>query len=164
MFIFLILTSLYLNIYGQESVRNTIYIGISTPIGGMISGGGDGNILYVLFSRFYPSFWGIGLNIEYERMLNNRHSLSIDFGTDPMIFPEPILYTEIKYRWYPTGKIFFTGLGIGIWGIDSTPPPSLSISPIIGLKFILGSRKRWVIMPCITNRFIIEAFPKPLKE
>jgi len=154
-FVFLLLISLYLNLYAQESAKNTINIGISTPVGGMISGGGGDfeNILYELFFRFYPSFWGIGLNIEYERMLNDKHSLSIDFGTDPMVFPYPILYTEIKYRWYPMSEVFFAGLGVGIWDLTSTP--SLLISPAIGWKFVLGNKNRWVIMPNISGRYII---------
>ena len=114
------------NASGQESAKNTLYGGISLTS--------------------YVTYIATGFTIEYEHSLNNMFSVSIDMGID--LLP----YAEIKGRWYPWSKTFFTGLGIGIWGFFPYPEDYLSllISPAIGWKINIGKQNRWVLVPNIT--------------
>ncbi|MDR0289468.1 MAG: hypothetical protein LBI06_00855 [Treponema sp.] len=130
--------------------KNTIYVGTGTSLGGPMLGG---NVFSRLYFRIISGFWGIGINAEYERMFNNKHSLSINVGSDPMFIPYPLYSAEIKYRWYPFSKRFFVGLGTGIWGNENY---TWSISPTLGWKFNIGKKKRLAIMPSITDRFLID--------
>jgi hypothetical protein len=133
----------------REFFKNTIYVGTSTSLGGVMFGG---NVFTRLFFRISRGFWGIGINAEYERMFNNKHSIAINVGSDPMIIPYPLYSAEIKYRWYPFSGGFFVGLGTGIWGETNY---RWSISPTVGWKFNIGKKNRLAIMPSITDRFLI---------
>jgi hypothetical protein len=141
--ILLILLSLH-NAIGQESAKNTLYGGIGTSLSG-------------LFWGSWNPLFALGLNIEYEYSFNDRYSVSIDTGIDPVVSP----FVEIKGRWYPWEETFFVGLGMGIWGF--TPPMislayflRFSISPTIGWKIDIGKQNGWVIMPKITSRLLIK--------
>ena len=133
----------------QKFYYNTAYIGVSSSLGGPMSGG---NLFTRLYDRFNYGFWGIGINAEYERMINNKHSISINIGSDPMFIPYPIYNAEIKYRWYPWPYGFFIGLGTGIWGNENY---QWSISPTIGWKLNINPKNRLAIMPSITDRILI---------
>ena len=128
---------------GEEYKKNIIFAGISTSPVGLIIG-----------TIFGSPLSAIGLNAEYERSFNNKFSIAIDAGIDPMVWP----YVEIKGRWYPWSKTFFAGLGAGIWGFHPLIEENNiipSISPTIGWRIDIGKKNNWVIMPTITNRIMI---------
>ena len=135
---FLLMPLCAYNVLGQESAKNAIY-------------GGIGVSVIILEADLLP-----GLNIEYERSLNSMFSIGIDIGTEFVILP----YAEIKGRWHPWSKSFFVGLSLGIYGFSRTVVNTysntfLSISPSIGLKIGIGGHNKWVIMPSITSRMLI---------
>jgi len=140
-----ILLFLCLNIvYAQESyTKNTIYGGISTSLTGIVA------------SLSWSPVLAAGLTIEYEHSFNDSYSVSIETGFDPMVIP----YVEIKGRFYPWSNTFFVGLGTGIWRFLPSPfvneHLSMSISPTIGWRINIGEQNRWVIMPSVTSRILI---------
>ena len=134
------------SINGEELEKNVIYGGISaSPVG---IGYGIGFLS--------PQFL-FGLNLEYERLFNEMFSLALDIGIDPVLTP----YAEIKGRWYPRSNIFYLGLGTGIWGfiplsfINNSAGYSITLSPTIGWRINTGQNIEWVVMPNITNRFLL---------
>ena len=110
------------NISGQEIRKNTLYGGISASLSTL-------------------GLWP-GLNIEYERTLNDMFSVSIRAGTDIAILP----YAEVIMRLFPWQRTFFAGLGATTM-LFVFP---IMISPGIGWKIDVGAQDRWVIMPSIT--------------
>jgi len=135
-----------INVNGEELEKNIIYGGISaSPVG---IGFGIG---------FLSPHFLFGLSLEYERLFNEMFSLALDIGIDPVLTP----YAEIKGRWYPRSNIFYLGLGTGIWGfiplslVNNSAGYSITLSPTIGWRTNADQNNKWVIMPNITNRFLL---------
>ena len=128
-----------LNIFGHETLKNTIYFGI----------GFFGSVQQ--YFEFFP-----GLNLEFERSINEMFSVSMIFGTDIIIVP----YVEIMGRWHPWSGAFFAGLGLGIWALFPLVIEPIHtflpmITPNIGWKFNEGDQNRWVVKMSIGNRIIL---------
>ena len=118
------------NVQGEESPKNVITFGpyYSSQ----------------MFFFLLPS----GINIGYERLLNNYFSVGLNIGMN-FFWPN----AEIQGRYYPSwSKTFFTGFGIGIWA--SFPV----ISPEIGWKMNIGETNRWVIIPHVIGHIFLDGF------
>ena len=132
-------------VFGQEMENNSISVGL------------------ILFRKNYheyslPAF--PGLNIEYERSLSQKISLSVEIGT-LLILP----YIEIGVRFYPWSGSFFTGLSLGSFLLGSAGE-TLTISPEFGWRTGIGISNKWFlsnsvgikIMNIIFNDGFIDAF------
>ena len=122
--------------WGQELYKNLISFGIN-------------------FADEFPYteiYKRLGINFEYERLLNPNFSIGLDIGLD-LSWP----YAEIQGRWYPWAGKFFTGFGLGtiyVFGYYKGHPNILFpvISPGIGWKIDIGKANKWVIIPSIVDR------------
>jgi len=118
-------------IFGQDNLNNSLAIGAS-------------------FSVVMPIGIGPGINIEYERLINENISFTIEAGIDMILFP----YIEINGRWFPWSNSFFIGVGTGFWSIFpfENEISLFTISTNIGWRFNIN--KRIVLIPHLCTRFI----------
>jgi len=124
-------------VFGEEAKNNTVIMGIN-------------------FSGIpFPN-----LSVGYERSLTDNFALYSGIGTNMILIP----YAEIQGRWYPRGKAFFTGLGLGIFGFNTPTifPSPLPIAPMaslgIGWKINIGRSDKWVLIPAFTARIVFDVY------
>ena len=121
----------------------------------------------------------IGAGARYERMFNSAFSIGAVAYYSYTFF---ILYdtgADVFARWYPWGKTFYTGLGVGfhmttIINFEESSPGvgiiGAAITPEIGWKIDTGRPGGFFIQPGIkipitlgvnnyTNAFDVYAFP-----
>jgi hypothetical protein len=113
----------------------------------------------------------LGLGVRYERMLNSQWSVGANVYWTSFIF----IYTEYSadatVRFYPWGKTFFTGIGVGyhdqLW-----TGSGFALTPEVGWKIDVGEKGSFFLQPGIklpvnfpvlnrywTDEFVVGFFP-----
>ena len=143
LFLLLLVFFLLNNAYGEETARNTIFFGTGISFEG----------LYFLMGNSLVE--ALQLYFEYEYSFNNKFSLSGCTGLQPWFGP----FFEVKGRWYPWGKIFFIGLGSGIYyntilsADNNLDKVGLVITPSLGWKKNVNEENKIFIKHEIFSRF-----------
>jgi len=114
-----------------------------------------------------------GIGIRYERMLNSNVSLGLNYYHSIGISGWDYFEVNAFLRWYPAGRIFFLGLGLGynsctygwqeysyfdgsnyVYHRDYDTSAGFAIVPEIGWKIDVGNPGGFYIMPCLTFPFV----------
>jgi hypothetical protein len=108
----------------------------------------------------------LGAGVRYERMLTPNWSIGANAYWSSLFFFWNELGIDVSARYYPWGKIFFAGLGLGFhqhWGTFSFRDTDLyggsytwfgvitgaAITPEVGWKIDVGSAGKFFLQPGI---------------
>ena len=111
----------------------------------------------------------IGVGVRYERMLAKKLSVGVSahFSIIPVMF---FLYNDIvadaTIRFYPLGKTFFVGAGLGFYSMDGSSSwlgwrtgywsyLGMAITPELGLKIDIGKPGKLFVQPGVKLPLVV---------
>ena len=100
----------------------------------------------------------LGGGLRYERMLSQKLSIGANFYWSSLFFFWNELEAGLSVRFYPWGKKFFVGGGLGYHshsalaaqangGLDLEVINGVGISPEVGWKIDVGAAGKWYLQP-----------------